>query len=133
MDARPAVIVLDDQPTVARAVARVLRRDFQAEASTSCANTLARLRAGERFAAIVCELSMLEMTGVELYERVRRVAPAQCARMVFLSGGVLPEDLRAFANEHHSIAKPFVGEPLRERIWAIVSQPVANDQAFMLD
>ena len=132
MDARPAVLVLDDQPTVARAVARVLRRDFQAEATTSCATTLARLRAGERFAAIVCELSMIEMSGVELYERVRRVAPAQCARMLFLSAGTLPEDLRAFADEHRSIEKPFVGEPLRERIWAIVSQPAANDHHVLV-
>src|SRR5689334_21325645 len=107
MDARPAVLVLDDQPTVARAVARVLRRDFRAEATTSCAAALARLRAGERFAAIVCELTMHEMTGVELYEEVRRLAPAQCARMLFLSAGMLHDDLRAFADAHGSIEKPF--------------------------
>jgi CheY-like chemotaxis protein len=125
MDARPAVLVVDDQPRVARAVARVLRRDFRAEATTSCATTLARLRAGERFAAIVCELSMIEMTGVELYEEVRRLAPTQ--HVLFLSAGILPDDLQAFADAHRSIEKPFVGEPLRERIWEIVSQPVAND------
>ena len=127
MDARPAVLVLDHEADVARAVARVLRRDFCAEAETSCALALQRLRAGERFAAIVCDLAMSEMSGVELYEEVRRVAPKQGERMLFLSGGALSDELRAFADEHGSIEKPFVGEPLRARIWSLVSQPAAND------
>jgi len=130
MDARPAVLVIDDHVDVVRAIVRVLRRDFFAEGTTSCVGALRRLAGGERFAAIVCDVAMREMSGQEFLAAVARLDRAQSRRVVFLSAGVLGDEVRAFADAHASIEKPFVGEPLRARIWSFVSRPVGQVLAF---
>ena len=47
-------------------------------------DTIAR---GERFDAILCDLMMPGMTGMDLHEALSRLAPEQASRVVVLTGG----------------------------------------------
>jgi CheY-like chemotaxis protein len=57
---------------------------------------LDRLRAGERFDVIVCDLMMPEISGVELHGELLRIAPEQTNRMIFLTGGAFSRSSQQF-------------------------------------
>lgn len=83
----PTVLVVDDEPSVRRAV----RRNFELggfevlEAGTGAAG-LALLAGGARVDAVVCDVIMPELDGVELYDAIIEAVPGLRHRVVFLTG-----------------------------------------------
>ena len=75
-----------------------------------------RLEAGERFAAIVCDLMMPGMTGMDLHDWVTANDPFLAARFVFVTGGAFTERSRAFLERTQvaCVEKPFEPARLRE-------------------
>jgi signal transduction histidine kinase/ActR/RegA family two-component response regulator len=116
--ARPRILVIDDEPLVGRAMVRALGNHYQAVISTSAADGLRRLEAGEPFDAIVCDLMMPQMTGIELQARISARMPALAARMVFVTGGAFTEAATEFlrATPNGWIEKPFDPRRLREAV-----------------
>ena len=104
------MLLVDDEPAVAAAHARLLRRSgFRVEVCTESVRALERLTAGERFDVVICDGRMPELRGVELFQRARLAWPELEERILFLSGGMSDEDAR-FIREH---ALPFLAKPLR--------------------
>ncbi len=115
---RGRLMVIDDEPMLTAALTRMLTPDHEVEAFTSARVALERLRAGERYALILCDLMMPEMTGMELYGTLAHELPAQAARMVFITGGAFTEAARRFleATPRPCLDKPFEPEALRLRV-----------------
>ncbi len=90
------LLVIDDEPMILGA----LRRSLSAEYNVTCVGdgrkALERLRAGECYALILCDLMMPEMTGMDLFAELEKVAPDQASRMVFVSGGAFTPRAREF-------------------------------------
>jgi PAS domain S-box-containing protein len=90
------LLVIDDEPMILGA----LRRSLSGEYSVTCVGdgrkALDRLRAGERYELILCDLMMPEMTGMDLFAELEKLAPDQAARMVFVSGGAFTPRAREF-------------------------------------
>jgi CheY-like chemotaxis protein len=90
------LLVIDDEPMILGA----LRRSLSAEYNVTCVGdgrkALERLRSGERYALILCDLMMPEMTGMDLFAELEKVAPDQASRMVFVSGGAFTPRAREF-------------------------------------
>lgn len=110
---RGRVLVVDDEPFVARSVERVLRGQHDVTVETDSRAALARLRAGETFDVILCDLMMPELTGMDLFETVAAERPEVARRMVFITGGATTERAEAFvsASAREVMTKPFnVGE-----------------------
>jgi CheY-like chemotaxis protein len=101
------ILVVDDEPLVGRMIERALAREHFVAAVTSGRAALARLVAGEHFDLILCDLMMPEMTGMELYDRVRAHSEEQAERMVFFTGGAFTSWARAFLESHPYVEKPF--------------------------
>jgi CheY-like chemotaxis protein len=57
---------------------------------------LERIRSGERYDVILCDLMMPEMTGMDLYTEMGRVAPDQIEKFVFVTGGAFTPRAREF-------------------------------------
>ncbi|HUL61149.1 MAG TPA: ATP-binding protein [Anaeromyxobacteraceae bacterium] len=112
------LLVVDDDPLVGRALARALRGAHEVVVATSAAEALDRIRGGERFDAVVCDLMMPEMTGMDLYERVGEIAPELAHRIVFATGGAFTERSRDFLQRvpNARIEKPFDPVRLREAV-----------------
>jgi nitrogen-specific signal transduction histidine kinase/CheY-like chemotaxis protein len=118
---RGRVLVVDDDALVRVAVRRVLssRHDvFEAEAP----DALARLRAGERFDVVLCDILMPVVTGMDLYRAVAEAAPEQAARFVFMTAGAFTPAARAFLETSgmRRLAKPFDPAELRETVDRLV-------------
>jgi signal transduction histidine kinase len=118
---RGRVLVVDDDALVRVAVRRVLssRHDvFEAEAP----DALARLRAGERFDVVLCDILMPVVTGMDLHRAVAEAAPDQAARFVFMTAGAFTPTARAFlaTSGLRLLAKPFDPAELREAVDRLV-------------
>jgi CheY-like chemotaxis protein len=122
------VLVVDDDLNVARTVQRVLSDDFDVVALTSPLEAFHLILAGRRFAAIVCDIRMPELTGMELHDEILRISPRQAARMIFTTGGGLPSKLQTFAESKGVVSKPFDLDELRRLVAAMVLQPVESAQ-----
>jgi signal transduction histidine kinase/CheY-like chemotaxis protein len=120
-DARgPRVLLIDDEEGVARSLRRVLRGCEL----TWCGSSRA---AWERFEAdgygdfdvVLCDLMMPEMTGMDLYARIREAAPAVAERMVFLTGGAFTDGARRFLESVPTkmLTKPFDLDELRRVVY----------------
>lgn len=123
------VLVIDDDVALGRTVARLLAWDHDVVTVTSAAAALARLRAGERFDAILCDIHMPGMTGMGLHEALVAEAPDQATRMVFMSGDAHEAQAKAFLARGASpwIEKPFGMSELRALIQRQVEPPADPD------
>lgn len=95
---RPRVLIVDDDPGVARGFARGLRQVAEVAIELDPAAALERVGRGERFDLVLCDVMMPGMSGPELFERVVACAPELAAAFVFASGGMpaeVQERLRA--------------------------------------
>jgi PAS domain S-box-containing protein len=119
---RGSVLVIDDEPLIVKVLAAVLANEHDVTCETRAAAALARLRAGERFDAIVCDLMMPQMTGMDLYETLCEIAPAQARAMIFLSGGAFTARARAFLERVSDAAleKPVDSTMLMARVRGLV-------------
>jgi CheY-like chemotaxis protein len=110
------LLVIDDDALVARTLVRLLG-DHRVDVSTSGHDGLARLLAeGPSFDLVLCDLMMPDLTGMDLYEELRRRMPEVAERFVFISGGGVTERSRRFIEEHEArvLIKPLDGKELRE-------------------
>jgi signal transduction histidine kinase len=116
--ARGRIMVVDDEPIVCFSLERLLSTEGEVVALTNAPQALALIRAGERFDVILCDLMMPEMDAPVLYEEIRRIAPAQAERMVFVTGGAFTVRAREFLENvpNARLGKPFDVEALVELV-----------------
>jgi CheY-like chemotaxis protein len=120
---RGSVLVIDDEPLIVKVLAEVLGAEHDVSCETRADAAIARIRAGERFDAIVCDLMMPQTTGMDLHETLCELAPAQARAMVFLSGGAFTPRARAFLERlaDAALEKPVDTDALRAKVRRLVS------------
>lgn len=113
--ARTRLLVVDDDPMVGAALARTFADEHEVTVVEDAAAALARLDAGERYDAILSDLLMPGMSGLELYRALAAAHPASARRLAFLTGGSFEPGVRAFleAEAVPWLEKPFELPALR--------------------
>jgi PAS domain S-box-containing protein len=114
-DLHARVLVIDDEPLVGTSIRRVLAGEHDVPAVTQGADALRRIASGERYDALLCDLMMPEMTGMDLHAELTRAVPEQAERMGFLTGGTFTKRASNFVERmgERTLAKPFSTEALR--------------------
>ena len=122
IDARPRILVVDDEPQVLTLLDRVLRRDFRIEAVTSGQGAIDLLARDQDFALIICDLTMPDVTGMDVYRDIQKHYPSVASRFVVATGGAFTADARDFLDEEEVqvIRKPFVISELRKELIRLV-------------
>ncbi|MBV9947687.1 MAG: response regulator [Myxococcales bacterium] len=112
---RRRILVLDDEPMMARAVQRLLDGEHEVTVSSDPREAVENVIRGARFDAILCDLMMPTMTGMEVHDAIARVDPAQARRMVFMTGGAFTPRALEFleAVENPRLEKPLEHAALR--------------------
>jgi len=114
------LLVVDDEPLVARGVTRLLEGECSAEGTSSAREALERLSQGERFDLLLCDVMMPEMSGEAFFHQLGQVAPDQSERVVFITGGAFTPEARAFLESlppGRCVFKPLAAEVLRALVW----------------
>ncbi|HET6922852.1 MAG TPA: response regulator [Anaeromyxobacteraceae bacterium] len=116
-ETRGRILVVDDQPRMGKALQRFLSPAHDVTTALSAREALGLVSAGARFDVILCDLMMPGMDGMALHAELRRAAPEQAERMVFMTGGAYTAEAQGFleAVPNRRLQKPFRPEAL-ERI-----------------
>jgi CheY-like chemotaxis protein len=125
----PTLLVVDDEAPIRRALRRYFeRRGWVVDEAEDGKDALAMLsnpQAATRFDVVLCDLKMPGVSGPELYDRLRTVAPEVLPRIIFVTGDVTGEAAAAFLRQVPGpvLEKPFelatvgaVAEELRESL-----------------
>jgi CheY-like chemotaxis protein/two-component sensor histidine kinase len=107
---RKRVLCIDDEPSVGRLIARFLRGAHDVDVETDGEQAFERIRSGERYDAIICDIMMPSMSGIDFFDRLQRLDPSLAERCGFITGGVFTERARSFAEALPStrlVRKPF--------------------------
>jgi PAS domain S-box-containing protein len=117
------VLVVDDEPLVGRAVARMLAPLHEVVACTSAQAALRLLAQDRAFDVVLCDLMMPGMTGMQLHAELEAKDPPLARRMVFLTGGAFTDAGREFLErvENARVEKPFERAALREAVFRAMS------------
>jgi PAS domain S-box-containing protein len=124
---RCKLLLVDDDKMVLTAMARSLERDHDVVTCLSGAEALQQLQSGRSFDAILCDLMMPQMNGVELYGEIARRHAGYVPRIIFLTGGAISEQARGFLE---AIPNPRLSKPFRiQELLTVVADVVRGAPA----
>jgi CheY-like chemotaxis protein len=117
---RGRLLVIDDEPMMARAVQRLLESEHDVVAMSDPNAAVEEIRSGARFDAIVCDLMMPALSGMEVYEAIFAIDADQAHRIVFMTGGAFTPRAVQFLEsvDNVRIEKPLDRSALRAAIRA---------------
>jgi CheY-like chemotaxis protein len=122
---RARLLVIDDERSFGDAVSRALSGESDVVVVDRASDALDRLRAGERYDVVLCDVMMSEIDGIEFHRRLSEVLPEEAARVVFITGAVLTARIDAFIARTRNLLleKPVDVEGLR----ALLERRVRGD------
>jgi CheY-like chemotaxis protein len=116
-----SILVIDDERLIGNLMGQLLRDDHEVDVTPSAREALSWLRAGRRYDVILCDVVMVEMSGLDFHAEVARERPDLAERIIFMTGGApvaLQRRLDALPNV--VIGKPIKGDALRAIVEATV-------------
>ncbi len=112
------ILVVDDELGIRNLLSQVLTDEgHSVETLDNATEALERIK-GERYNLILVDIKMPGMSGIELYENIKKIARTLGRRMVFITGDVIAPDTRDFLTRTRvpCITKPFDIEQLKKDI-----------------
>jgi len=102
------ILVIDDEPSVVRALTRLLCRDgYRVGTAINGRDALTQLQA-QAYDVIVCDLRMPELDGPAFYAILTRQYPTLRQRVIFLTGDAGSEASRTFLTQS---GRPWLRKP----------------------
>ena len=116
------VLVVEDEPTVARLIADVLEDEgMRVDVLLDGREALERA-ARESYDLVICDMKMPGLDGQHFYQSLARNGNSLRERFLFVTGDVMAAHTREFLkrNKLPHVAKPFRVEELTERVHAVL-------------
>ena len=109
------VLIVDDEPMLAAAIAQML--PHRVDTATEPELALTRLEQG-RYDAVLCDIRMPGTDGLALFDRVTKKRPELARAFVFMSGAAVDPKLHArlSALPNRCLEKPFRSKELRDAL-----------------
>jgi len=90
-----SVLIIEDEPALGRVLERLMS-PHKVTSVTRASDALTRIRAGESFQLILCDLMMPEMTGMDFHAELLKTHRSIADKVVFMSGGAFTASARSF-------------------------------------
>jgi CheY-like chemotaxis protein len=118
------ILIVDDEPMIASLLRRLIGKEHEVVIVLSGSEAKSRLQAGERFDAIMCDLMMPGMGGVDLHAELMQFVPDQAGRMIFMTGGAFTDATRSFLDRvpNPRVDKPFDVAVVRETLRTVLAR-----------
>lgn len=123
------VLMVDDDPTVGKTVKAILS-PAKVTFAQSAAGALARLQAGGDFSAILCDIFMPGMDGMQFHEEVKKISRDLAHRIIFISAGASVPEAAGFLRRtgNRCLRKPIKREELLMALLATVPEARGSAQ-----
>ena len=102
------MLFIDDEARLAETLAIALA-PHEVVSVTSGTEALALLASDRSFSLVLCDLMIPDLSGPEIYQKVRKRDPELASRFIFVSGGAFTERARTMLAETEVplVTKPF--------------------------
>src|SRR4029077_2783078 len=117
------VVVVEDEPTVARLIADVLEDEgMLVDVLLDGREALGRA-ATQTFDLVICDMKMPGLDGQNFYKSLERSGNPLRKRFLFVTGDILAAHTREFLERNHlpHVAKPFRVEELTEKVHSVLA------------
>jgi UPF0271 protein len=106
---RARILVIDDELAIGNTMRDLLSAAHDVFAVTSGGEALAVLESNADFDVVLCDLMMPGMSGMDVFDRLRKMRPGLERRVVFMTGGAFTTRAAEFlaATDNRRIEKPF--------------------------
>jgi two-component system cell cycle sensor histidine kinase/response regulator CckA len=107
--ARPRVLIIDDEPMLARVFHATLEAECDVDIALGGREALSLLLAGKPYDFIFCDLMMSDLGGAQLYAELKARAPGLERKLIFMTGGVYDPAVATFLEsiDNRCVDKPF--------------------------
>jgi signal transduction histidine kinase/CheY-like chemotaxis protein len=127
--AGPLVLVVEDEPTVARLIADVLEDEgMRVEVLMDGRAALDRA-AREHYDLVICDMKMPGLDGQLFYKTLVRTGNSLRERFLFVTGDVVAAHTQEFLERYHlpRVAKPFRVEELTEKVKQVLAGKIPSE------
>jgi CheY-like chemotaxis protein len=113
---RGRILVVDDEPGVLSALARILRKDHEVVTASSGEEARQMLERDGHFDAVFCDLMMHGLSGMELHAWLAGRDAGLAEKFIFMTGGVFTPGAAEYVARvgNHRVDKPFDAEAVRD-------------------
>ena len=124
-------MLIDDEALIGRVVQAALRREDDVTWFAHGEEAIAALAAGQSYDLILCDLSMPDIGGPDLFRMIQERWPALASLVVFMTGGAFTPALQSFVatTTQPVLAKPFTKDSLLKLAREYVGRAVASGGA----
>ena len=123
------ILVVEDEPTVARLIADVLEDEgFQVHVQLDGREALQQADR-ESYDLVICDMKMPGLDGQHFYQALAQTGNPLSKRFLFVTGDVVAQHTQQFL-EHHQVphvAKPFRMEELKDCVRGLLSRDFSDE------
>lgn len=102
------VLVIDSDGIMGRPISRILSREYDVISLRNGRDALSMINSAEPISAVLCDMEIADMSGVDFFRHVQRIAPELSSRVAFLTG----DDFDEAREVLEKAGLPFVGKPI---------------------
>jgi signal transduction histidine kinase/FixJ family two-component response regulator len=124
------VLVVEDEPTVARLIADVLKDEgFRVDVLLDGRQALERA-GSEPYELVICDMKMPGLDGQHFYKSLVRAGNPLREHFLFVTGDIVAAQTREFLERNHlpHVAKPFRVEELTEKVHEVLESKVLRER-----
>ncbi len=107
---RGRILIIDDEPRLGQSMRMLLEPSHDVVVTTRGSEALGWVAQGQHFDLVLCDLQMPEMTGMDVYARLRERAPELARRLIFISGGAYTQATNDFVR---TVSNRILEKPVR--------------------
>ena len=122
------ILVVEDEPTVARLIADVLEDDgFHVDVLLDGHEAL-KQAGRETYDLVICDMKMPGLDGQHFYKALVQAGNALSKRFLFVTGDIVAQHTQQFLEVHRvpHVAKPFRMEELKDQVYAVLAHGVRH-------
>ncbi|GAI14527.1 unnamed protein product, partial [marine sediment metagenome] len=116
--AKGRILVVDDELAVREFLTKLLvGKGHEVDSIDNASDALTKIK-NERYSVILLDVKMPGISGIDLYQRVQKIAKSLARRIIFMTGDVMGIDTRDFLSKTgaHYVSKPISVDELVKTI-----------------
>jgi len=114
------VLIVDDELLIGRSLERLLSPDYEVTITTRARDAIEKIEAGAWFDAILSDVVMPEMSGIEFHRWLLDAYPSQAERLAFVTGSAFGDS--AVAHLQRSGVRALHKPPRAQQVRALLHE-----------